>query len=389
MTWQDEADELWEDANDIVALAIGLGYAGASRARLRAWHRHRVVPAPRQVGRGVHGTATLYPPGTATVFLRACELHLTQRKLKEVAWALWWNGFTDASLSARSQLVAFAERLAQLLDKFVGPNGELTEHAHDELDKSTAARLPAPFARVRRRAGAADFDFVVQSLLYIASGHVDALGDTALKELEHALGHDRARTDIVGSIGGPWLEGDVREDMENISSLASPRRFIEVIRTCSDDELDEARDEVGRFAAGLADLGYAMRKSMDNWAYGMAAWGGQIEYLIGTPDGQRYMVLAWLSCKKRPDLTPNLGTILASFDKSPHLRHDMDLLFEVREKIPGLAERLPLSLLRRILKDPASQKRIAGVLTEARKEHAAQIDEIIYRHRTVDGSDPV
>jgi hypothetical protein len=90
---------------------------------------------------------------------------------------------------------------------------------------------------------------------------------------------DRARRDVLGSTGKPWLDGDPREDFENISRLSDPSRFVAVIENATDNDLADARDEVKRFCAGISDLAHVMRESGDNWSYGIAAWGRSFDDL--------------------------------------------------------------------------------------------------------------
>ena len=220
MADEPSCDEPWEDADDLCALAAARGLT-VDRDGLRRFHRAGVVERPRQHSRGALGSQTLYPPGTATVLLEALEIHRKQRNLGTVAWAMWWRGLTRPELAARKQLTTFAQKLIGLERRLVSTEGNLTEEAEGVLDRARTARLSKPLRQMRRRAGADRFDEVVQALLYVASGQVTALGPETLGQLEHAMGLDRARTDILGSINGPWLDGDVYQDMVTIGELAS------------------------------------------------------------------------------------------------------------------------------------------------------------------------
>lgn len=378
------ADPLWEDADDVIALAMACGY-DAPRSRLRSWHRAGIVGPPRQVSAGVHGTRTLYPPGTATVFLESCELHRSERKLKNIAWALWWGGLTTPELAARVQLADFAGVMAGLLDQLV-QGGQLTERAEQALDTAHRSRLPTPMARIRRRAGTENFGSVLQSLLFLAAGQVGQLGDGALEELSHAFGEDRARSDVLVSIGGPWVDGDRRVDMENISALASPVGFAATLKRATDADLDLAREEAKAFARGLADFGYALRKGVDNWAYGMAGWGWLFEDLIASPDFQRYMVLALLRCKES-GLTPNLQTVLDAMAENQQMRANVDLVMELREVVPAVAAALPRGWLRTALSEPDGQERISKGIAQVREDHAEEIDQFLAsKHKGAGGS---
>jgi hypothetical protein len=256
-------EELWEDADDLCALATAQRLT-VDRDGLRSLHRAGVIERPRQRSRGALGSQTLYPPGTTTVLLEALEVHRKQRNLRTVAWMMWWRGLTRPELAARKQLTAFAHKLIEIERRLVSVAGNLTEEAEDMLDRAGTARFSKPLRQMRRRVGADRFDEVVQALLYVAAGQATALGPETLGQLEHAMGMDRARTDVLGSINGPWLDGDVRQDMVTIGELASAEGLLGVLEAASDDDLDAARDEVVRFATGIADLAYAMRRTIDN-----------------------------------------------------------------------------------------------------------------------------
>ena len=372
-------EELWEDADDLCALATAQRLT-VDRDGLRRLHRAGVIERPRQRSRGALGSQTLYPPGTTTVLLEALEVHRKQRNLRTVAWMMWWRGLTRPELAARKQLTAFAHKLIEIERRLVSVAGNLTEEAEDMLDRAGTARFSKPLRQMRRRVGADRFDEVVQALLYVAAGQATALGPETLGQLEHAMGMDRARTDVLGSINGPWLDGDVRQDMVTIGELASAKGLLGVLEAASDDDLDAARDEVVRFATGIADLAYAMRRTIDNWAYGMAGWGPGFEEMLADDDGQAYLVLIWLRCRQF-GLGTGMQTVIDSIGTHSQLREQIDLILQLREAVPAVGAAVPSTWFKKILEDPSVQEKIGTVIAEVRKDHADEIDAFFAERR--------
>jgi hypothetical protein len=374
-----DGEELWEDADDLCALATAQGLT-VDRNGLRRLHRAGVIERPRQYSRGALGSQTLYPPGTPTVLLEALEVHRKQRNLGTVAWAMWWRGLTRPELAARKRLTAFARKLIEIERRLVSAEGNLTEEAEDVLDRAGTARLSKPLRQMRRRVGADRFDEVVQALFYVAAGQAAMLGPETLGQLEHAMGMDRARTDVLGSIHGPWLDGDVRQDMVTIGELASAEGLLGALEAASDEDLDGARDEALRFATGIADLAYGMRRTIDNWAYGMAGWGPGFEEMLADADGQAYLVLIWLRCRQF-GLGTGMQTVLDSIGTHPQVREQIDLILQLREAVPAVGAAVPRSWFQKILEDPSVQEKINTAIAEIRKDHADEIDAFFAEKR--------
>jgi hypothetical protein len=370
-------EEPWEDADDLCALATAQGLT-VDRDGLRRLHRAGVIERPRQHSRGALGSQTLYPPGTATVLLDALEVHRKQRNLRAVAWTMWWRGLTRPNLAARKHLTTFAQKLLGLERRLINAEGSLTEEAEDVLDRAGTARLSKPLRQMRRRVGADRFEEVMQAIIYVAAGQAATLGPETLWQLEHAMGMDRARTDVLGSIHGPWLDGDVRQDMVTIGELASAQCLLGALEAASDEDIDVARDEVVRFATGIAGLAYAMRRTIDNWAYGMAGWGPGFEEMLADMDGQAYLILIWLRCHQF-GLGTGMQTVLDSIGTRPQVREQVDLILQLREAVPAVGAAVPRSWFKKILEDPSVQEKINAAIADVRKDHADEIDAFFAR----------
>ena len=367
-----EHSEVWENADDLCRVAADAGF-DINRDTLRRFHRAGVINRPEQRHLGARGSQTLYPPGTAAVLLEACELHRTERRLDRVAWILWWRGLTPTGLVARKRLEEFARSLNEVVRAYVGETGDLSAEARRELDRAATMRLPKPLGRIRRRVKSGPFGDVMKSLMLVAGGQTATMNTEELEQLEHAMGMDRARTDVLGTIGRPWLDGDVRDDMAAIGDIASPAGLANVLAMVSDAEIDAARDEVKEFVVGVGAIAYALRQFGSEWAYGIGGWGPFFDELLTTHDGQAYLVLFWLRM-----LQAGLGTgateVLTELEKRPGLREQVDLLAGLFDAIPELREALPTDWYERALRDSSNQTRINATFADLRLDYGDEID---------------
>ena len=284
-------DEFWERAEDVIALAATRQHA-VTKDQLTRWHQARLLERPVQHSLGRHGSETLYPPGTATLVLEICVLKSRDRRLDETGWSLWWEGFPVDMGVVRDFLGDVAKRLVETFDELVTEGGNLTEKAEDMLDSARDTHLDSKTLRwVRRRTGTENFEFVLDSMLRVAGGKTDDLSDDDVRQLEHAIGMDRARGDVLASIGKPWVEGDPREDVENISQIVNPALLTETLKVATDDELCSCRDEARQFMTAISAQGSVLRETAGRWAFGLGAYGAFLDDMGSTHTGQAWLTL--------------------------------------------------------------------------------------------------
>lgn len=372
----------WEDADELCRFAAAEGFE-VDRDALRRFHRAGVISRPTQRHLGARGSQTLYPPGTSAILLEACELHRTERRLGRVAWALWWRGVTPVHLAARTELTQFAQRLVEHARTLVGEEGDLSSGAREMLGQAASTRLPGPMVRIRRRVTAQRFGDVMESLILVGTGRAATLSAEAVEQIEHALGLDRARSDILGSTGRPWLDGDARDDLVAIGELSSPEGFADALASASDDEIDASRDEAKMFATGISDVAHAMRSFSAEWAYGIGGWGPFFEQMLLTHDGQVYLVLLWLRIRQA-GLGPGAAAVFAELEKQPKLREQVDQLAGLFDVIPELREALPSDWYERALRDSDFRTTIEGTLADLRRDYGEAIDA----HMRATGANP-
>lgn len=372
MADEEARTEGWEDADDLCRVAADAGFE-VNRDTLRRFHRAGVISRPEQRHLGARGSKTLYPLGTSAVLLEACELHRTERRLSRVAWTMWWRGLAPTGLAVRMQLEEFARSHSEAIHTLVDEGGGLTTEARRELDQAATVRLPKPLGRIRRRVKSDHFGDVMRMLTLVVSGQTAALSPEDLEKLEHAMGMDRARTDVLGDIGRPWLDGDIRDDMAAIGDIASPAGLADVLAEVSDAEIDAAREEVKKFAAGIGGVAYALRLFGSEWAYGIGGWGLFIDQMLITHDGQAYLVLIWLRILQA-GLGPGATEVLTELETQPGLREQVDLLAGLFDAIPELRQAFPTDWYERALRDPSYQERINATCADLRLEYGDEID---------------
>jgi len=367
-------DELWERAEDVIAVAEAAGRS-VSRTQLARWHRAGLLERPVQHSLGLHGTEALYPPGTATIVLEICERKAKDRRISHIGWGLWWSGFPVEMALVRDFLAKVADGLVTTLGELVTEDGTLTDKAENALDASPEADLDSKtLGWVRRRAGTTNFDSVLDSLLRVAGGHPEDLRDDDLSQLAHAIGMDRARSDLLASTGKPWIEDDdLRGDFQNIAHLADPALLVEALKVMNDEELCRCRDEAALFVATISTLGGVLRDTAGRWAFGLASYGAFIDDMADTPHGQAWLTLLW-SVFRSSGFDEGLDTILAQGPEVQRTRRSLEAIVALREAVPEVADAVSLEMLGKAISDPTVAQGIQAALAEVKAENAEAID---------------
>lgn len=372
-------DELSERAEDVVALLAAAGH-GVTKDQLARWHRTGLLGRPTTRSLGLHGTETLYPPGTAVVVERICELKAHDRRLVRIGWALWWEHYPVDMQLVRDLLSARAEDILSTFRELVAEDGTLTEKAEEALNDAPDAYLEsAPMRRMRRRVGVDNFDSVLDSLLRVAGGHPRDLGDADLGQLQHAMGMDRARTDVLASTGKPWVEGDPREDFDVIARLVNPALLVESAKVATDEELCRHRDEIQAFAQVLSLQGEIIRDTAGPWAFGLGAYAAFFDDILATTDGQAYFTLLW-PVLHGAGLQGGMQAMVVQAPATELAHRQHEALKALRAAVPEVAEAVPMKLLGRAMSDPRAQERINARLAELRARDPEPIDAFFAAH---------
>lgn len=355
-----------------------------SHDQLVRLHRFGIISRPRQhsLGHG-RGTVSLYPAGTGALVIRATELK-KRFDLKEVAWTMWWEGLDVPGRRARAYLSKAVESFVSEWSELVDEHGHLTPKAEDFLDRAgdPDVRIDSmPMRWARRRVGTDNFDWFLSLLLAVVAGRTAELSLEDLHLIERGMGIDKARTDVLAPIGKPWLDGDIREDFDNIGWLANPGAIAAALAEVSDDELRQLRDKTKLFCSFVSNLGRIVRDTNDRWAFGFGAFGAIFDDMLSRPAGQA-LVLLLVMRVVQAGFGPGLDQNVAHAPDAQQARLMHDALMALREAVPAVAGAFPVRWLGNAMSDPSYNPRIQERIAKLREDDdvRAQIDAFFEAH---------
>jgi hypothetical protein len=277
-----------ENGKQLLELAQERGYS-VSTMQLARWHRAGLLPRPlqRSLGRGL-GTQSLYPVGTGEQLLLLCELRKHERRLAQLAWQIWWEGYpvdlglireilqkTTARLSERiRQLVAIkhAEQVSD--DKTL----EETEELLDFIEQFATVHLGyKPLRRVRKRLGKEQFSTFMRMLIDIASGTFTGYSTTydrrevltELRILAKALGQNELFLKDDGNIEH-YIEKLLVPYLHEVSLWLQTLPWEQALQDATHFDLQQARDEIRVLSTQFSNSGEAMMKMRDYPVWGNA-----------------------------------------------------------------------------------------------------------------------
>ena len=121
-------------AAELVRVAERAGFQ-VTRRQIERWHHAGLLPSPTQRHvSGVRGSVSVYPPGTDRPLLALCRWRARRRKLHELAFRLWWEGYAIQPRTLR-------ESLGRLM-----PSTGKTGRAHGKADSPDARAERAAIA---------------------------------------------------------------------------------------------------------------------------------------------------------------------------------------------------------------------------------------------------
>ncbi len=192
----------------LIGTAARQGYLVTPR-QVERWHKAGLLPRRRQLHLpGRRGSVGVYPAGTEAQFLALCRWRSKRRKLTELGFWLWWEGYDVPLRTVQTSL----ERVLPTVPR-LSP-----ARAFDAAEEGAEQLLHdprfAPARRVRwRLRSEADALTALLTLLVAGLGGKPLWATGSEAQLDEAspqdlvfrgLGLDRAARDRVG-IGEPWL----------------------------------------------------------------------------------------------------------------------------------------------------------------------------------------
>lgn len=376
------SSEVGEIREELIDLARDHGYS-VSTAQLARWHREGLLPRPRQrsLGKG-HGTQTVYPPGTGKQLLALCAIHASERRLRYVAWRMWWAGFDVSSKTIRAFIGRWAAKWDGYVQDLIDPStGELSESALRSLDSIRNARYDyGPLAGAQKRVGRKRLDPVMSVLFKVVSGVFEGY---SVDPVEKNPEKDEQRV-AERSLELDWLGSRVAENTELGSSggsaglLKELSRFFldrplgEGLATLTDEQLVQARDEARR------DLAF--------WQGTYASLGlGETSSATEPPDQALCLLLWSISRFEGPvDLQKGLE---AHAEPTPEMRAELrdwealaPLLERLRTEVPAFTDVLAPQRMMGAFLDPQETERHAAELRELIERHADELKAFFKAH---------
>ena len=373
----EEHERAEESAADLIARTKAGGY-DVTMDQLTRWHRRGLLPKPRQVSLGRKGSELRFPAGTSERLLELLRLKNLNRSLAKVGWGLWWGGYEVPDRLAREYITKLIQTNRRLLGQLVTEDGELTEKAHDALDKATGELPTGTVRRARRRVGKEDFEFFMQSLLLVAGGHTDLVKTEDLEMLEHGMAIDHARTDPLVSTGEPWLKGDVRVDFENIVNLNNSIFLLDMLDQSSDAALRQARDQAKAFMSVVINVGTMVQPAGAS-AFGYGAFAQDFSELSTQPDGQAYLTVGLLAAG-RAGYQQGIDQTTSQLDQSEVGVRKHQIFLELRAAVPGLGSVITDHRLGASMKNAAANERLQADIRASRAAWGPEIDAFFAGH---------
>ena len=331
------------------------------------------------------GPARFYRPGRTTFnpycLIRVAQIHAETHRLSDVAWRLWWEDGGEMPSLAREALQSVAVSvdaqrawLATLLvDSAAG-----TQEGVAGLDKLYAdaerSQLPGPLSESRRNVGRDQFAAVFHGLAAAAVGHPQDTGrsDAELDGLlKNAFRLDREPPDDTGGAGEPL-------DLESIAEVSAARSAAELAAADS-AELDRARAEIQALVAFVT----AGASLLDRFAGRGTPTLGTASRVLGVdrPRDQMLLLLGGLALRTSDALRNSLEEMRSALAPQAVAANQMyDLLRQLREHVPALAEALSDARLGETLRNGEAAPAVRDEINRVRSDDPQQLDAFFAAH---------
>jgi hypothetical protein len=363
-----------ETSDDVIDIIDGAG-GHVTREQLVRWHRAGLIPRPRvrHLGRG-RGSVSIYPAGTAVQVLAVLNQQRHTRRLDDIAWKLWWDGYDIDEQVLRARLDRFVDRWAQLWDQMVST--EASGPSQAMLDQLAEARLPNRTLRwIRMRTGREEFPDLFTDLLRGLSGGAAAVNDKGQRRLGRVL-----------SIGNSSGDDEMADTLDVIGKVLLPDTLRAVTFKASVEELVIARGKIQQLVGIVSAFGDISRAISGRWTPPYGALSAFLGDSLTQPDGQIVGVLGWLALEAA-GLTFGAAAIFNLADQADQAKRRWAIIEEVREALPPDTRHLLSNRrLGKAYRDPVEQKRLERDIQGIRQRWGPDIERIIERHRATAAS---
>jgi hypothetical protein len=262
---------------------------GTSARQLKRWRMEGLMPRPiqRHVA-GRRGSVSSYPPQAVGQLASLLRLRSQERRLDELRFRLWWQGYWVEEAALRATLVGLAEKSISELQGLRDRYGDAYGAADEVIRQLDASGLRHPFLRLIRyniKGSSYDFQAVVYAIVLLAFGETpvwespDVGADEADPDtraaMERALGLVRAVQDRLDEVG-PLVEEPV--DVPGLFDRLLTAKVLpittlsDVPKTASMEELNEARDFSRTIVQDLGAIATALERLVGRGAFGLGVF---------------------------------------------------------------------------------------------------------------------
>jgi hypothetical protein len=281
-------------------LRAATGISRHSLVRVRRWLF--LTPVRIFRGRGA-GSASYYPPVAVPMIRRFYELRRETRKLDEILWRIWLDGFpVDICKWADERLAPFQSALAPV-GNLEDLSKTIIERSSSTLPTRTDPRRPI-YNRLRLK----------EEISLLLWGIHVAAGLAPAKSLYDPASPVFNALKKAGGLGGDWEPPDSELLVEGFS-LA---RLRDILASASTAEVDQARRD-WKLIAQLAEASeaidwHATRKALNVQRTSSAQPPAPADFLFAlwrNFDARAVMLPFLISVRRSPDHSHKLSEILA------------------------------------------------------------------------------
>jgi hypothetical protein len=294
----------WLTDSELLAHAARAG-VHASRHQIERWRKHGLLPRSVQHHvPGRRGSLSLCPPESVSCLVALCRLHQKERRLDELRFLLWWEGYAVDRKKLRGYIVRTVQRATEAIHTALAAarrDAAAKEREPEALTLAVAEQIAralssgnsrSPLVRfVRRnlRRDRADLHSALVALLQTILGSAPAFGSDGLDDapLESTVFRAAGLEDAArpGPGGTPPLVPEGADSIPGVFKkmtvwdVFNVAGWPRIVETASDDDLDRARDLAHLFAEEFPALLDAYGLLFGKNFMGL----GMIRYLRGIP----------------------------------------------------------------------------------------------------------
>ena len=376
-----------ESAQDIIDYLQFAGYE-MSRDQLARLHRRRLIDQPVQGPSLGRGSMTTYPLGTAERMLRISQLRSNTKQLDELAWRLWWEGFSIEPELVRAYLLRKTSRWDEQSkngdsSSVVEVEGDETKSDRDVLEEVFFQHLKAgPAMNAARRQLERGSELYIEFaglLVDLLRGDLSPL-DSTRRELfintERRL-HAVSLTPSAGSVALLAMRSEV--DLP----------YGEIIESLSDEELNRARLVTRQFLGIIANVGDIVQEVFGGGARARESIGKSLVALSESPDEQVLSLLLTSAFLQEGRINEDLPVLETLSLHAPAISYrDFLRLRYLAKEIPGLAGLLTPGRMKKVFETPQAAEEWRVSFEEFRRDHLIEFDIVMDLEPALFDDDP-